>query len=510
MSRSTSHALSRPPGPPHAMGVRGSAPARPRPAAAPKSKVLIYSCRDYGSARIAEIIGEGMRALGVRPQGRTMVKPNAVIAHPQYFRHAFTRPEFLDGLLAALRANGPGITDLSVGERSGLAIPTRFSFAEAGYGPVLRRHGARAVYFDETRQVEVPLHHPDALRASVFLPEPLLRLDFFVNAPKLKSHPRTRFTAALKNAVGVEDDGPRLLDQRRLHRKIADLQEIIPPGLVAVDAIVAGQGSTLAPEPRPLNLIILGTNPVAVDIVCARLFGVDPRAHDALRMCFERGLGPMDMDEVDLGGNLSLADAQHRAIGLRMVPGKVDKQFDRDSHIQAFSGTPGDPLAGPHCSGGCPGILFDTTEILRLLQPGLYGTARPMNVVFGDGLGGVPETSPARLVFVGDCAQGRRTVNGREVNVPSVYRDQDWSRHKPLRLYLLSRLFRVVLAVWRGRGQPAVVLRGCPVSLPEAMLAVALIGGVKNPFLGPGLGPRFILHHIASRLVRTAREAGIP
>ena len=61
-------------------------------------KVLLFRCDTYDPQRIGRIVQEGMDELGVRPRGRTMVKPNCVIAHPRYYANAFTRPEFLDGL----------------------------------------------------------------------------------------------------------------------------------------------------------------------------------------------------------------------------------------------------------------------------------------------------------------------------------------------------------------------------------------------------------------------------
>ena len=65
-------------------------PARP--------KVIIRSCRDYDPERIRTIIREGLEELGLRPFGRTLVKPNLVAAGP-LFPYAYTRPEFGEGVL---------------------------------------------------------------------------------------------------------------------------------------------------------------------------------------------------------------------------------------------------------------------------------------------------------------------------------------------------------------------------------------------------------------------------
>ena len=59
-------------------------------------KVLIMRCDEYDAHRISGIVKEGMEELGVKPRGKILLKPNAVIAHPDIFPHAFTRKEFID------------------------------------------------------------------------------------------------------------------------------------------------------------------------------------------------------------------------------------------------------------------------------------------------------------------------------------------------------------------------------------------------------------------------------
>jgi len=66
-----------------------------------KHKVLIMRCDDYDPQKIAGIVIEGMEALGIKPSGRILLKPNTVIAHPEVFPYAFTRKEFLDGVIAS-------------------------------------------------------------------------------------------------------------------------------------------------------------------------------------------------------------------------------------------------------------------------------------------------------------------------------------------------------------------------------------------------------------------------
>ena len=72
-------------------------PARP--------KVILRSCREYDPEKIRAIIRSGLEELGLRPFGRTLVKPNLVAAGPM-FPYAFTRPEFGEGVLLTLEGSG--------------------------------------------------------------------------------------------------------------------------------------------------------------------------------------------------------------------------------------------------------------------------------------------------------------------------------------------------------------------------------------------------------------------
>ena len=66
-------------------------------------------CDGYDPDRIAGIVSEGMQELGVIPNGRVLLKPNVVLAHPQFFPNAYTRAEFLDGVLSAVKSRAEAV-----------------------------------------------------------------------------------------------------------------------------------------------------------------------------------------------------------------------------------------------------------------------------------------------------------------------------------------------------------------------------------------------------------------
>jgi uncharacterized protein (DUF362 family) len=472
-----------------------------------KPKVILRDCQEYNPDRIAGIIGEGLEDLGVRPQGLTLVKPNTVIAHSHYFAHAFTRPEFLDGLLTALKRHDGDIGELVVGERCGITIPTRYAFAEAGYRPVLRRHRVRARYFDEEPQVEVQLESPPALRSFIYVPRSIVECDFFVNAPKFKAQPWVKVTFALKNLIGIQDDKHRLIDHDyMLEYKIADLQQVISPGFIAVDGIIAGEKTMLTPKPFPLGLILMAVNPVASDVVCSHVVGLAPRDVDHIRLSAERGLGPLDVDQIEVLGDVTLEEAQARAEGFELTLSTVEDIFNGpQSNITTYAGPP--PARYDYCWGGCPGALFEAVQIIEALQPGVYHEVRPLHVAFGDVRERrIDAASGERVLFMGDCAAFDGEISGKPVCIPSIYTHREQSDpHHARSGDLLAKILKFFWLWLSHRGKQVVRVPGCPVSVAENVLFVSALGRTKMPYLDSRIFVHFAYQYVIFNVVRFFR-----
>jgi uncharacterized protein (DUF362 family) len=448
-------------------------PARP--------KVILRSCRDYDPERIRTIVREGIEELGLRPSGRTLVKPNLVAAGP-LFPHAFTRPEFGEGVLRALQdTGGSAMTELAAGERCGITVPTRVAFRESGWDAMLKNVGVKRYCFEEEQQVEIPLAHPQRLRDYLFTPEPVARADFFVNCPKFKAHPWTTVTFSLKAYIGIQDDRHRLIDHdHKLNEKIADLQHIIQPQLIAIDAITAGEGRMLTPTPFPLGLIIMGNSQVAFDAVCCAIIGVDPASVDHIRLASEHGFGALDLSKIEISGDVTLEEAQARAKGFRVGLIRVEKYFE-GTNITAYAGPPPSSETGDYCWGGCPGAIEEAIEILRVFDKETDKRMPRLHVVFGKYHGGIDAGPGEKVVFIGDCADWKGTLHGKPIAIESLYKDRSTLDPHTAR----SEDIFVKLATTRsklGGGGDVVRLEGCPVSVAEQVLALISIAGVKNPY----------------------------
>ena len=450
-------------------------------------KVIIRDCRRYDSDEIQRIIREGLDELGLEPSGRTLVKPNIVCAGDM-FPHAYTRPEFAQGVLGALRDAGRGrMTELAVGERCGITVPTRMVFAESGYDDMLARMpGVKRYLFEEEPQVEIPLTHPRRLRDYVFTPEPVARADFFVNMPKFKAHPWTTVTFSLKNYIGIQDDRHRLIDHdHRLNEKIADLQFIIQPQLIAIDAITAGEGRMLTPTPFDLGLVIMGNSQVAFDAVCSHIIGLDPRSVDHIRLAEEYGFGTSDVSQVAIGGDVSLEEARSRAQGFQVGLIRVEKYFE-GSNITAYAGPPPERELTDYCWGGCPGAMEEAIEILRVYDEQCDAKIPRMHVVFGAYDGPIAHEPGEKVVFIGDCATWQGTLDGQLVQIENLYkerstRDPHEARHDDI----YKKMASTAKLLATSRNQPYLRLEGCPVSVAEQVLTLVGLSDVKNPYLDP-------------------------
>jgi uncharacterized protein (DUF362 family) len=435
------------------------------------------------------------------PSGRTLVKPNLVAAG-EMFPYAFTRPECGEAMLGALRdVGGDRMTELAVGERCGITVPTRLAFAESGWEAMVARvPGAKRYYFEEEAQVEIPLTHAARLRDYLFTPEPVARADFFVNMPKFKAHPWTTVTFSLKNYIGIQDDRHRLIDHdHKLNEKIADLQHIIQPQFIAIDGITAGEGRMLTPTPFPLGLIIMGNSQVAFDAVCATMIGLDPRSVDHIRLAEDYGFGTTDLGKITITGDVSLDEAKARAKGFKVGLIRVEKYFE-GTNITAYAGPPPEPEHSDYCWGGCPGAIEEAIEILRVYDKECDAKLPRMHVVFGKYQGPIAAGPGEKVIFIGDCAEWKGQLQGKLVQIKSTYKDRSTlDPHHAHHDDIFKKLAVTTAKAAINRNASHLRLGGCPVSVAEQVLALVAVGGLKNPYLDPRQSSKFTRGYLGWR-----------
>jgi len=482
---------------------------------AAKPKVILRHCDKYDPQAIRKIIREGLEELGLRPFGRTLLKPN-VVASGDLFEHAHTRAEFVEGVVLAMQDRAKGgdkpLEELAVGERCGITVPTRFSFEGAGYYPMFERTGVKHYCFEEEPQVEIRYTHKERLRDYVFTPEPVAKADFFVNLPKFKSHPWTTVTFSMKNYIGIQDDRHRLIDHdHRLDDKVADLQHIVQPRFIAIDCIIAGEGRMLTPIPRQMNLIIMGNNQCAIDAVGCMIIDLDPATVEHIKLASDRGFGPIDLEHIELSGDVTLEQAKARAKGFKVGLIRVEKYFEGTS-ITAYAGPPPEPERTDYCWGGCPGAIEEAIEILRLFDENTDAKMPRLHVVFGNYQGKIDAKPHEKVIFIGDCAEWKGQLGGKLVQISSKYqgretKDPHHAKHDDIYAKMVSVSGKLMMA----HNEQVIRLEGCPVSVAEQVLALVSVGSLKNPYFDASNIVGFNKAYLSWRAVAASKRLrGIP
>jgi len=220
---------------------------------------------------------------------RILIKPNLVepLAPP------ITTPVALvEALVEYLREAAP-TAELVIGEGCGSKeYDTWHCFRELGYLDLARRLGVELVDLNEAELVE--LANPSCRRwPRMHLPA--LAFDaFLLSVPVLKVHTLAGVTLTMKNMMGL---APPVHYQRGGHWKKAafheqvqeavfDLNRYRTPDFTLLDATVGMAeahlwGATCRP---PVNRLVAGFDPVAVDAFGAGLLGRDWRQIDHIRL----------------------------------------------------------------------------------------------------------------------------------------------------------------------------------------------------------------------------------
>ncbi len=370
-----------------------------------QEKVILRNVPTYNLETIKKIIQEGLRDFGLdsRIKGNITIKPNVVMAHPKIAPSAFTRAEFLDGLISALKAERNGDLEITMAEKTGAGLPTSRMFKHAGYPNLKKKHKIKLLPIEESKKRTVPLQKGE-IHTQVTTAREIVDNDFLVYAPKLKSNVLSHgFSAALKLNMGLLLDRERLWNHNyELDKKIVDLLEAGYPDFIATDAVeISLGGNQLTQHGRHLGIVVMATHPLAHDVVCSHILHLDPSRIPHLRLAQERGYGSLSLDSIQIEGDISLEEIQQRTKDLDLGFIKVDEV---DCGMRIIAGE-------PYCTGGCHGIFLDWLYMFKDRKPRLWKKMPPWTVVIGQYRGDV---SASRLMVIGSCSKIEGKVQARK------------------------------------------------------------------------------------------------
>ena len=202
----------------------------------------------------------------------------------------------VEGVVRFLKGKGH---DVVIGEGSGFG-ETFNAFRVAGVDAVAERYGVRLVDLNKDEFVEV--YPPNALSLKKVKVAKTAVDSVIVSVPKLKLHRIAGVTLSLKNMMGALATKGVMHAGFSLSENIVDLASVLTPRLAVVDGIIAGEGHESSGNPVEMNLVIAGTDPVAVDSVGAAVMGVLPEDVKHLVLAEKKGLGTCQLDQITVVG----------------------------------------------------------------------------------------------------------------------------------------------------------------------------------------------------------------
>jgi uncharacterized protein (DUF362 family) len=232
----------------------------------------------------------------VSPGDRVLIKPNCVVPkHPS--TGVTTDPRVVEAIIEFVKTCGA--RSITVGE--GGNPKTDEAFDITGLREVAFKHNVKLVNFNNDEGVEVKIPGGKALR-KVVVARTALESTCIVNVPKLKIHHMAQVTLSIKNLMGFIVGNRGAVMHVDIDEKLVDLASLIRPKLNIIDGIVGSEMDEVLGHPVPMNVIIAGKDIVATDAVGSAVMGLNPKTVRHIHLAEERGLGIVDLEEVEVVG----------------------------------------------------------------------------------------------------------------------------------------------------------------------------------------------------------------
>ena len=267
--------------------------------------VCLVPCATYEAevcrAALEELIEKAGGLDWVRPGMRIGIKANLVAAMAPDTA-ATTHPALLKALSELIRERGavPVIGDSPGGLYNSVFLHRVYAVSGVD------RIGAELNRDFSTREITLP---EAKICKTATVTGWLQDCDAIINFCKLKSHGMMGLSAAAKNLFGTVPGTMkpeyhfRFPDPMDFANMLIDLDEYWKPRLHLVDAVVAMEGNgPTAGTPKAVGCLLAGENPHAIDLLCAKLIGLDPGTVPTLIASEQRELRPARLEDLQIDG----------------------------------------------------------------------------------------------------------------------------------------------------------------------------------------------------------------
>ncbi len=246
---------------------------------------------------VAETVRKSIDLLGglsIRKNDSAVVKPN--VCYPKNIENMITTdPVLLETVLSLIKRKTKSITVVESDSHSGTAEKRMTS---TGMMDIVRKCD---VDFLNLSKDDVEEH--EVAGFALEIPKTVLKADFVVNLPKLKTNDFVYISVAMKNMFGILANKKR----SKLHKNLAEIlvymNQLLRQDLVIVDGIVGMEGmGPIRGSPVQLGLVISGLDPVTVDAACCHIMGINPYVVEPLWKAYKAGVGEINIKHIQVIG----------------------------------------------------------------------------------------------------------------------------------------------------------------------------------------------------------------
>lgn len=307
-----------------------------------------------------------------------------------------TDARVVEGVTKFVLERNPKRVVIGEGSSVGYDFPIRLDSIHcmevAGIVDVARKLGVEVVDLNQDERIEV--RAPDAFVMDRFaIAKTAAEADVIISLPVIKTHIRTGITCGLKNMKGVlPGDEKKRTHKLGLDRGIVDLNRVVKPTFTVVDGIIGVQGAWGSQSDEvdrvPLDLIIAGSDVVAVDTVSATIAGFDVGEILHIQGAAEANLGVCDLGLIEVRGE-RMDRVQHPFIPF----------LEEARHLYG-----GAKIIEKDTCTGCMGESVST--FIYLNKAGFHYKLKELTIIMG-----TPERIPPlgrKPVVIGRCAKEYR------------------------------------------------------------------------------------------------------
>ncbi|MBD3211855.1 MAG: DUF362 domain-containing protein [Candidatus Lokiarchaeota archaeon] len=297
-----------------------------------KTRVSIVNIEDFPTTEDAIIhaieLIESDFHFNLNSAKEILLKPNLLIGK----KDACTQPGFVNGVIKYLQKKAVEMKNVFIGDSPGQFKKNATDIAKkVGIYEVCRDSRVEFKEFEN----EIPYHEKiegGEKLTDYYVSKPIKDADILINLPKLKTHGEATMTGAIKNYWGIIPGGLKakyhLLGKtpHEFGKCIADNFSWVyhnkPNRIIVYDLQKIMQG-TMGPVSGKMvewNLVMAGTDELALDTTALELGEVDPELIPHLKEAKQRELGISELDKIEIVG-MTLNEAKKKTPKFK-IPGK--------------------------------------------------------------------------------------------------------------------------------------------------------------------------------------------